>query len=236
VFRGNVKLSSKTETKGRKPKQVDAETKLIEDWIDNELIYYSTEKYKYYVLSSTFPDAVADGCYELDFDKSNAIFQMRNANRAFIGHSTFKSTIIGIFSQGVVTEDSANEEVVSDLSVVQSVQGLLGGVDVLKAFNAVNKLLLLWGVTTYQKVALLGFNPIAMDIESQDEVQQRFSLLLNIHEQLRILFDNPVNCYGYMSNKNHNEPYNGQCPINVACEGIEGLRLVYNSLLSVRQL
>jgi hypothetical protein len=149
-----------------------------------------------------------------------------------LGESVFTSPIIGQFINGAVNEDATKDEYVR-LSNVNSPQRLLGGSDTFKSFRAVEVLFLKWELIEQQKVDLLGFNPRTMNIDDQDQVQMRLSLLLNIHEQLRTLFDNTSNIYGYMTSMNYNEPYKGKRPIVVACESLEGLKLVYNSLSSI---
>lgn len=207
----------------------NVETKRIENWINNGLIYYSKENYRYY-LSSAVDETLEAGVYELDVKDLKIIGQMKSSNRIFFGTSKSKKIIGKYFNKEVVENNTLQEK---DLVVVQNIQGLMGGEDVFKAFQAVEKLLEKWGLVKFQKVELLGFDPNKMDINDQGEVQQRLSLLLNIHEKLRQLFDNSDNAYGYMTKRNHNEPFNGRQPVDVACEGLAGLEVVYNSLSSL---
>lgn len=43
----------------------------------------------------------------------------------------------------------------------------------------------------------------------------RISYLLNIHQALRIVFDNPENVYGFMAKRNHNPYFNGRTPLEI---------------------
>lgn len=207
----------------------NVETKRIENLINNDLIYYSKENYRYYI-STAIDEMLEAGVYEVGEKDVKIIRQMKNSNRVFFGTSKSK-LIIGNPSNKEVIKNNTPQK--KDVVVVQNVQGLMGGEDIFKAFQAVEKLLEKWDLAKYQKVELLGFDPYKMDINDQNEVQQRLSLLLNIHEKLRQLFDNSANTYGYMTKRNHNKPFNGRQPVNVACEGLAGLKLVYNALLSL---
>ena len=48
---------------------------------------------------------------------------------------------------------------------------------------------------------------------------ERLSYILNIHSALRILFNNPDNCYGFMRMPNHNPYFNGQTPLSLIATG-----------------
>ncbi|MDO6710327.1 hypothetical protein Q4567_06310 [Aliiglaciecola sp. 2_MG-2023] len=95
-----------------------------------------------------------------------------------------------------------------------------------KITNAVNLLLAKWEVSEEQKSMLIG------DITSSER-QLRLSLLLNIHEELRSLFSNSANYYGFMNMLNHNEPFNGSRPIDLACKNLEGLKHTYAALSNI---
>ncbi len=40
-------------------------------------------------------------------------------------------------------------------------------------------------------------------------------MALNIHQALRIVFENPANQYGFMKMKNHNPYFSGRSPLEV---------------------
>lgn len=52
----------------------------------------------------------------------------------------------------------------------------------------------------------------------QDQLT-RISYLLNIHQALRIVFDNPDNVYGFMTKRNHNAYFHGRAPLDVIGKG-----------------
>lgn len=56
---------------------------------------------------------------------------------------------------------------------------------------------------------------ISLDLDQM----QRFSLVLNIHAALRLVFDNPENVYGFTSMENRNEFFNGRRPLDVMAQG-----------------
>jgi hypothetical protein len=47
----------------------------------------------------------------------------------------------------------------------------------------------------------------------------RVSYVLNMHAALRVIFENPVNVYGFMSMLNGNEFFNGRKPLDVIADG-----------------
>lgn len=211
----------------------NADTKRIEGWVNEGLVSYLKSTNKFYLSAYLFDNKNTECCYLIDVDDSITLSQMLNSNRINFGESKLQSHAIGVLSKGLIEEEFTQQENNISLSKVTSLQGSLGGEDVFKAFKAVNVLLDKWQVAKSTKLDLLGFDPKKMTIKDQEEVQQRLSLLLNIHEQLRVIFDNPDNIYGYMTKLNYNEPYNGQEPIHIASRNLEGLKVVYNALSSL---
>tara|TARA_R110002167_G_scaffold127754_2_gene309496 strand:- start:1263 stop:1634 length:372 start_codon:yes stop_codon:yes gene_type:complete len=99
--------------------------------------------------------------------------------------------------------------------------------DELDKLNAiVIGLLKKWELNEKQKSALISEHP-------SSETHLRLSILLNIHEELRLMFNNPINIYGYMKMINHNAPFYGSRPIDLACKDIEGLKLTYRAIYDV---
>ena len=87
-----------------------------------------------------------------------------------------------------------------------------------------NNIMNLWGLTNDMKSALLP--PI-----DHPEFLDRASYLLNIHAQLRTLFSNPKNIYGFMKMNNNDPLFSGSTPLGLIIkEGTEGFRLVFNYL------
>lgn len=80
-----------------------------------------------------------------------------------------------------------------------------------------------WGCSTEQMQAILRLpratfykyrsHPESARLD-KDQLT-RISYLLNIHQALRIVFDNPENVYGFMAKRNHNPYFNGRAPLDV---------------------
>ncbi|MGB3725879.1 MAG: hypothetical protein WA981_08940 [Glaciecola sp.] len=101
--------------------------------------------------------------------------------------------------------------------------------EVSKIAGIVSRLLEKWELNETQKATLIG------ELTSS-EVHVRLSLLLNIHEELRLIFNNRQNIYGYMTMINHNDPFYGTRPIDLACKNLEGLQLTYNAICSIANI
>jgi len=91
------------------------------------------------------------------------------------------------------------------------------------AFNILDK----WGCTAEQAQAILRlpratYYKYRNDPESarldRDQLT-RISYLLNIHQALRIVFENPENVYGFMRKRNHNPYFHGRAPLDVIESG-----------------
>ncbi|MGO4893168.1 hypothetical protein [Flavobacterium sp. W21_SRS_FM6] len=95
---------------------------------------------------------------------------------------------------------------------------------------SVIKLVGKWQLSEAEKLIVLGFDPKNIPSEITPDQEQRLSLLLNIHSELRHLFTNPANIYGYMTMINHNPPFNGKRPVDLAGENLDGLHSVYYSI------
>lgn len=95
---------------------------------------------------------------------------------------------------------------------------------------AVIKLCENWQLTNEEKLAIVGFDLENAPLQLSSEQEQRLSLLLNIHACLRYFFSNPDNIYGYMTMVNHDRPYCGQRPVDLACANFEGLKMVNDAL------
>lgn len=91
------------------------------------------------------------------------------------------------------------------------------------AFNILDK----WGCTADQAQAILRlpkatYYKYRNDPESarldRDQLT-RISYLLNMHQALRIVFENPENVYGFMRKRNHNPYFHGRVPLEVIESG-----------------
>ncbi len=91
------------------------------------------------------------------------------------------------------------------------------------AFNILDK----WGCTAEQAQAILRlpratYYKYRNDPESarldRDQLT-RISYLLNMHQALRIVFENPENVYGFMRKRNHNPYFHGRAPLDVIESG-----------------
>lgn len=99
-----------------------------------------------------------------------------------------------------------------------------------------------WKISEAQKIAILDFDSCANLVSFFNSpstfnwspaLEQRLSLILNIHAKLRLLFSNPNNVYGYMTMVNKNSPFNGRKPIELASQNLEGLNTVYQAISSI---
>lgn len=98
------------------------------------------------------------------------------------------------------------------------------GISGLKAaFNILDK----WGCAPEQAQSVLRlpkatYYKYRNDPESarldRDQLA-RISYLLNIHQALRIVFENPDNVYGFMRKRNHNAYFHGRAPLEVIESG-----------------
>lgn len=111
--------------------------------------------------------------------------------------------------------------------------------DFYSVVKAVNILFTHWQINDEQRIQILGFSDETMlgifenspeKLTLNLEQKSRLSLLLNIHSGLRRLFTNPDNIYGFMSLVNHNPPFNGKTPFEIACHQRKGLYLVSNAI------
>lgn len=113
------------------------------------------------------------------------------------------------------------------------------------ACKAINNILNKWQLTDTEKIDILGFSSkdelhtFTKSIHTPDfspEFEMRISFILNIHAELRHLFNNQHNLYGFMKMVNHNPPFGGETPIGIACKSLEGLQCVFDSIARIRHL
>lgn len=85
-----------------------------------------------------------------------------------------------------------------------------------------------WGLSQSEKAVLLGSNSFfeAVELEITDELSERCRLITTIDESLKICFNSKENIYGYMSMVNHNHPFNGSRPLDLALVSLDGLKSV----------
>ena len=90
-------------------------------------------------------------------------------------------------------------------------------------FRTCNNILDKWGCTPFQKMAMLGMTEddfLAYQHYSEsspltNEQLERLSYILNIHFELKMIFSNYENIYGFMSMKNTTSYFNGQTPTSL---------------------
>ncbi len=85
-----------------------------------------------------------------------------------------------------------------------------------------------WQCSEIEKMAILGVsrstlhkhtrNPLSARV-GQD-LRERISYVLNIHESLRKAYENPENVYGFLRMPNHNEFFNGESPMDILSQGL----------------
>lgn len=87
-----------------------------------------------------------------------------------------------------------------------------------------------WGISDAEKHAIFAIEkPNSNDntnilAESQllsEGRKTRISYILNIHENLRTLFSNSENVYGFIKLKNNNPPFNGLSPLEYILQNPE---------------
>ena len=111
--------------------------------------------------------------------------------------------------------------------------------EIISVIEATMTLLNNWSITKHQKMLLLGLrsNSSLRTLECKPELVvlnreqiMRISILMNIHEAIRVCFKNPENVNGFMSMVNHNPPFNGIRPIDMATRDMLGLTLTYEAI------
>jgi hypothetical protein len=111
------------------------------------------------------------------------------------------------------------------------------------ALRAVLNLLDHWQCSEKEKMALLGVGRSTLhkyqaqpdSARVSQDLLERLSYLLNIHQALRTLFGNRENVYGFVRMANHNPFFNGTTPMDVMTGGtVAGLYEVHRQLDSLR--
>ncbi len=111
------------------------------------------------------------------------------------------------------------------------------------ALRAVLNILALWQCSEKEKMALLGVGRSTLhkyqahpdSARVSQDLLERLSYLLNIHQALRTLFGNPENVYGFVRMANHNAFFNGASPMDIMTGGtVAALYEVHRQLDSLR--
>ncbi|AEP29371.1 hypothetical protein GNIT_1247 [Glaciecola nitratireducens FR1064] len=99
-----------------------------------------------------------------------------------------------------------------------------------------------WDISDEQKSALLGvpcsipLSRVRTEPESfsafSPDLKDRCILLLDINAKLEEVFSNPQNVAGYMMMFNHNTPFMGSMPIELACSSLKGLKMTHQAIAS----
>ena len=91
------------------------------------------------------------------------------------------------------------------------------------SFRTCNNIFDKWGISPHQKCSILGmteanFTAYLYDSESSSlttEQLERVSYILNIHFELKTIFSNPKNIYGFMNMENNSSFFKGKTPISL---------------------
>lgn len=111
------------------------------------------------------------------------------------------------------------------------------------ALRAVLRLLEHWQCSEKEKTALLGVGRSTLhkyqsrpeSARVSNDLLERLSYLLNIHQALRTLFGNRENVYGFVRMPNHNPFFNGVSPMDVMSNGrVASLYEVHRQLDGLR--
>lgn len=111
------------------------------------------------------------------------------------------------------------------------------------ALRAVLRLLDRWQCSEKEKIALLGISRSTLhkyqghpdSARISNDLLERLSYLLNIHQALRTLFSNHENVYGFVRLPNHNGFFNGASPMEVMLNGrVASLYEVHRQLDGLR--
>jgi hypothetical protein len=111
------------------------------------------------------------------------------------------------------------------------------------ALRAVLRLLEHWQCNEREKMALLGVGRSTLhkyqgrpeSARVSNDLLERLSYLLNIHQALRTLFGNRENVYGFVRLANNNPFFNGASPMEVMTSGrVANLYEVHRQLDGLR--
>lgn len=111
------------------------------------------------------------------------------------------------------------------------------------ALRAVLRLFDHWRCSEKEKMALLGVGRSTLhkyqsrpdSARINNDLLERLSYLLNIHQVLRTLFANHENVYGFVRLPNHNAFFNGASPMDVMSNGrVASLYEVHRQLDGLR--
>ena len=108
------------------------------------------------------------------------------------------------------------------MSAVVSPKALPKDADTIALRTAAN-ILDKWKASSKQASKILRVSPTTIfraksktrDVSLDEDQMMRVSLILNMHSALGIIFENPVNVYGFVNMKNNNEFFNGRSPMEV---------------------
>ncbi len=100
-----------------------------------------------------------------------------------------------------------------------------------------------WNCSEQEKIAILGIGRSTLHkYQSRPETArlsadllERISYILNIHQSLRTLFDNPENIYGFVRKQNQHAFFNGATPMDIMRGGrVAGLYDVFRHIDALR--
>lgn len=95
------------------------------------------------------------------------------------------------------------------------------------ALKVVLRILDKWGCSEAEKQALLGIGRSTLhkyqgapeSARVSPDLLERLSYILNMHQALRIVFENPENVYGFVRMPNSNPYFNGKSPMEIMSTG-----------------
>jgi hypothetical protein len=100
-----------------------------------------------------------------------------------------------------------------------------------------------WECSEKEKMALLGVSRSTLhkyqnspeSARVDQNLLERISYILNMHQSLRVMFENPENVYGFVRKSNHNDLFNGATPMDYMSSGlVADIYKVYNHLDALR--
>ncbi len=76
-----------------------------------------------------------------------------------------------------------------------------------------------WSILGMKKSSYYNYREQPASARLSEDQLERMSYVLNMHQALRIVFDNAENVYGFMRMKNNNPFFNGRSPLELIATG-----------------
>ncbi len=119
------------------------------------------------------------------------------------------------------------------------VEGMMSYHAYTAGFKAADNIMSSWGCSDRQIQNILNISKLSYDefktnqkqITLSNDQLVRVSYILNIHNVLRVIFNNSDNVKGFMLMRNHNDDFSGRSPIQVIeSGGLGDLQKVYKHI------